>query len=167
MAGGAPRSASRRMAIYLQAAFYERQQRPNGAIHCAYCDEEILPDTRCLDHVDNDPDNNAADNVLAACRDCNTAVGRHFPRGYEILNYRLRALGVDPKESERRVKKILRTPLRDRADPFVVSIAEAWFGERLEYQRRIAAERRDRNPAPRSRSARATAPDFMDEEVPF
>jgi len=148
------------MAIYLQAAIYYRQMQPDGSIPCAYCWIGIDAETRSIDHVDNDPNNNEPDNLVAACRDCNTLLGRHTSRGRELLAYRLRSLGVDARASAKGVQRILSTPLFDRRSTGVVALAEIWFGDRLQYQREIAAARRNKG------EERPRAIDY-DEEVPF
>lgn len=165
-------SVSRRMAIYLQASFYERQQQRDGSIPCAYCWTPLDPSNRCLDHINNNPDDNRPENVVAACLDCNKALGRHNQRGRDLLDFRLEDLGIDPAVSRAGVERIRATPLRFRDDPEVVAVAVAWFGDRIMYERHVAAEYRRAHGgllAPRhAHHARAARHNVdVDQEVPF
>lgn len=168
---------SRWIAIYFYAAILVRQQEPDGEIRCGYCriplavrDEfagvprlewddyleqevevwDLVRAGRNLDHADGNDRNNREDNLLASCFACNIAIGRHDKRGKERLAERLAELGIREYDAERRVNKILRTPLPDRRSDSVVALAMEWFGDRIQYQRDIAAKRAGREPARRS-----------------
>lgn len=183
---GVSHSASRDMALYLQATFYERQQRPDGHVYCAYCwkrlrfpkgsgkqrDKGPNKGSQCLDHINNDPRNLDEDNVVAACRACNTAVGIHDERGQQLLLERLEQEGVDPGKSAAQLQRILSEPLRAHAgplakkDPRVVAMASKLFGDRIQFERDGASIRRARRKSsgPKSpRRSRAT----RQESIPF
>ena len=161
---------SREISPYLYSAYLARQMDDSGTVRCAYCTREIEPHDRTLDHVEGGKGGyDSGDLVVASCSECNGAAGNHSDRAHEILAAHLRGLDVEPHEAARRVKKILRMPLPDRNDPDVLRIAEEHFGERLVYQRRIAALRRGTDPATagtgRTRARRlaaATAADDFD-----
>lgn len=153
---GPRRDVVRQIGIFTYCRYLARQWVRDLGPCCAYCGQQLTRETRTLDHVNNVAKDNRADNLVAACADCNAAAGTHDQRGWERLAERVRELGADPEGLPDRVRAILDSPLPERDDTNVQAIAWGWFADRIEKQRELAKTRRDRN-----------KPDDDNEDVPF
>ena len=61
--------------IYVHRRVY-REAHGEGPFACHWCSKSVTWRTMHVDHVDNDPTNNAIGNLVAACPRCNTTRGR-------------------------------------------------------------------------------------------
>lgn len=141
------RNPSRKLALYAQAQLLARQADHRAIVACGYCWQELPPGSEYqYDHTTGEDDD--LESILVTCPACNAAAGRHDRRGMEILADHLRDMGhEDPAENIRTAAAIVRRELDLRNSERVVYIAEKYLGERIQYQRVIAAKRRGTDPS--------------------